>query len=94
MPYMKDETHPHLLHNQPFVLTTCNSGPHLNTSNFAITLQNVPKFNGLHTMFGVVVEGQEVLQRINEVGVGVFWDWCLYSYMVVIIKFSIFLSIT
>lgn len=51
------------------LLSTSNKGPHLNNSNFFITLtnENITKFNGNHTIFGEVVEGLEILQKINQV---------------------------
>jgi len=55
------------LHNKIGLLSTSNKGPHLNNSNFFITLtnDNLTKFNGNHTIFGEVVEGLETLQKVN-----------------------------
>jgi len=44
-------------------------GPDLNTSTFFITLtdQELPTLHGKHTIFGEVVEGLEVLEKLNKV---------------------------
>jgi len=42
-----------------------NSGPNTNGSQFFITLAPTPWLNGIHTIFGKVVEGMEVLSSIS-----------------------------
>jgi len=52
-------------------LAMANSGPNTNGSQFFIvTADECPWLDGKHTVFGQVVEGQDVLQRLNEVPTG------------------------
>lgn len=43
-----------------------NSGKNSNTSQFYITLGPAPQCDGKHVVFGRVVDGLEVLPKINE----------------------------
>ncbi len=47
------------------VLAMANSGPNTNGSQFFITFVETPHLNGLHTIFGEVVEGDDVLGSIQ-----------------------------
>ena len=55
-------------HNEKGLLATSNKGSNMNESGFYITLtdQHFEYLDGKHTIFGRVVEGQEVLDSINE----------------------------
>jgi peptidyl-prolyl cis-trans isomerase A (cyclophilin A) len=54
----------------PGVLAMANAGPpNTNTSQFFITVAPVPHLNGLHTIFGRVVEGYGVVESISNVPV-------------------------
>ena len=52
-------------------LAMANSGPNTNGSQFFIvTADEAPWLDGLHTVFGQVVEGEEVLENLNNVPTG------------------------
>ncbi len=62
-----DEFDSHLRHDMAGVLSMANDGPDTNGSQFFITLREVNRLNYLHSAFGQVVRGMEVVNRI-EVG--------------------------
>jgi len=47
------------------ILAMANSGPKTNGSQFFITLAETPWLNGNHTIFGEIVEGQEIVDAIG-----------------------------
>ncbi|MFF0309031.1 peptidylprolyl isomerase [Streptosporangium sp. NPDC004379] len=65
-----DEIHPELFFNRPYLLAMANAGIQggrgTNGSQFFITVVPTPHLNGRHTIFGEVVEGQNVVDAIAK----------------------------
>ncbi|MGH9599860.1 MAG: peptidylprolyl isomerase [Terracidiphilus sp.] len=64
----QDETKgsPHKF-DKPGKLAMANSGPNSNGSQFFITVAPTDWLTGKHTIFGEVVEGQEIVVKISQV---------------------------
>ena len=59
-----------LEHTKPMLLSMANAGPNTNGSQFFITFKDTPWLNGRHTVFGEVIEGQDVVNALEKIGSG------------------------
>lgn len=53
-------------HNQDGILSMANAGPNTNGSQFFITHIATPHLNELHTVFGKIHNGREIIRQINR----------------------------
>jgi cyclophilin family peptidyl-prolyl cis-trans isomerase len=60
------EFRPDLRHDRPGILSMLNEGTHSHGSQFFITLEKTPRFDDRHSIFGEVVEGQSVVEQLEE----------------------------
>lgn len=66
----EDEIVPHLKFDKPGLLAMANAGPGTNGSQFFITHVPTPWLTGKHTIFGEVVEGQQLVVDIGNLPTG------------------------
>ena len=61
-----NEYAPNVVFDKPFLLAMANHGPNTNGSQFFITTASTPFLNGGYTIFGEVISGKEVVQKIEN----------------------------
>ncbi|MFM7463318.1 MAG: peptidylprolyl isomerase, partial [Actinomycetota bacterium] len=62
----KDESHPELQFDRPYLFAMANAGPNTNGSQFFITVAKTPHLNNRHTIFGEVKDAssQQIVDKI------------------------------
>jgi len=66
----KDEVISSVKFDKPGILAMANSGPNTNGSQFFITTIPTPWLNMRHTIFGEVVSGYDIVEKIKNTAVG------------------------
>ena len=62
------EFDPKVKHDRPGLLSMANAGPGTDGSQFFLTFVKTPWLDGKHTIFGEVVDGEQVLRALEACG--------------------------
>ena len=62
------EFSPQVRHDRAGLLSMANRGPNTDGSQFFITFRATPHLDDKHTIFGQIVEGEDVVARLNDLG--------------------------
>jgi cyclophilin family peptidyl-prolyl cis-trans isomerase len=54
-------------HDRPYLLSMANSGPNTNGSQFFITTSETPHLDGKHVVFGEIIKGFELIDKLNAI---------------------------
>jgi peptidyl-prolyl cis-trans isomerase-like 3 len=65
----EDEIRPALRHNARGIVSMANKGPNSNGSQFFITFAPAPHLDGKNTVFGKLLEGDDVLDDMEKIAV-------------------------